>query len=180
MKRDYPNVKYDKDDCLKAYKIYKNYVYVSINKVCCGFDINEIKTILKNFGYIEYYDIIYFEPRTFFLGDTTLMSELYYSKVNNSNKVMIHIGLINFDNPYYKQNRININKTIKELFPHKDVYTPLQILNLYDKVYGKGSFDKDFIIEMNKYLHKNKRKIKILVSSQEILNHFHKIVELQR
>ena len=164
IERDFKTKNYDKNDCMKGYILYKNFVTIPIKEIIdkakeISLDEKLALSIIKDLGFLEYDGILYFEPKSFFNKD-------FYR--NLSSRIISYrphlFGSMSFDSSENKT-LFKFYKFLKmiNLKPFDVDHASLEfdystMFNMYEKVYGKGSFSKDFIIEGNKYFKQGKHK----------------------
>ena len=181
--RDYPNKTYDKSKCLEEYQNkykWKRSLYITqeqlrecANKV--NHNISSIESVIKdiglkkdvanNFWYLDpkmgsirrtlFKNIQSKNPQDYIVLEETSRNE-YNVDIYQCLKSLIYIYIIHIEIIYDQY----INVYIRYI----------DYIKLYEKVYGKDSFDRDFIIDAPKILGNN-------VNSQQLLAKFRKLAK---
>lgn len=174
MKRDYPNISYDKTDCMNEYKeIYNIFKHVYVTQTDlkeCNKKIfmpsKEINIIMTLLGFTKSHDIWYFDPGILFMENIFNQSSYMFGNMLMKRppkflRLYIARRLPISD---VSDNIINcLNKLLgeKPFFSRagQDVYIYSyygNYIKMYEKVYGKGSFGKDFTFFANKFINQQR------------------------
>ena len=177
--RDYPNIKYDKNKCLKEYQEkYKWTKYLTITEEqlqeCANktnTNINDAIHLIHTMKFEKHESIFYFDPKNI----TLPINIIEKGKNKTESYFVLYSRLITFERPLVEC----LVSLTKGLIKNGQVYGRYfayisfkDYINLYERMYGKDSFNKDYLTELNRY-----DRSKNNVDSQEVLAKFRKLAK---
>ena len=186
MKRDYPNEIFDKTIPFITYKFLfciKKMPSITLDYIIQKttwtnlWEPEQLIPIIEAIGFTRHHNVWYFDPRRVFshIHIKDLMSGCIYCDIKLFNGREYTI-----DNAMNMSHARTLFYKVSEVLPEKfyidfpetgntHIYYSY-VLKMYDSVYGKGSFDEDFISIVSKIDKKGK-------TSKELLDRFHEIAK---
>lgn len=165
LRRDYPDEICKKKNCQKRYKVlfnkYKYMPKIILDKI-------EYITLIEEIGFKKYKDAWYWDPQQLFKSD--LQNILPKSSCFT---VIRYTSALFRDLHYMKDILPKI--FMFDYFTNSIYITYYNFFTIYESVYGKGSFDKEFLSRFNELLYQRK----ILISPDYYLSNFKDKVERQ-
>ena len=166
LRRDYPDEICKKKNYQKRYKVLRN-KFKYMPKITLDQAKDNI-TIIEEIGFKKYKDAWYWDPQQIFKSDLQYilnMSCFTVIKYNN--------GL--FQNVHHMMKDVLSRVFMFDYWTDSIYITYYDFFTIYENVYGKGSFDKEFLSRFNELLYQRK----ISISPDYYLSNFKNKLERQ-